>query len=237
MSYAPWSCRAGSERSRAAPRRRLGAAADPRRRGGHARRPRPPHRASPRSTVAQRVDALLAHELVYEAGGSASTGGRPPTHPRLQPARRRRARGRPRRHALAAGGQRPRRRAARRGRARPRHRQRARGGARQVDERFDDAARRGRAHAARTCAASASACRARSRSRPASPSTRRSCPAGTASRSRDWFAARYDGAGARRQRRQHHGPRRALVALARHRPPAVHQGRHRHRLRDRRRPR
>ena len=32
-----------------------------------------------RSTVAHRVDALLAHQLVYEAGGSASTGGRPPT--------------------------------------------------------------------------------------------------------------------------------------------------------------
>src|SRR6187551_1842580 len=32
-----------------------------------------------RSTVAQRVDALLAHRLVYEAGGSASTGGRPAT--------------------------------------------------------------------------------------------------------------------------------------------------------------
>jgi hypothetical protein len=33
-----------------------------------------------RSTVAQRVDdALLAHELVYEAGGRVSTGGRPPT--------------------------------------------------------------------------------------------------------------------------------------------------------------
>src|SRR3954453_7443282 len=32
-----------------------------------------------RSTVTQRVEALLAHELVYEAGGSASTGGRPPT--------------------------------------------------------------------------------------------------------------------------------------------------------------
>jgi len=29
--------------------------------------------------VAQRLDALLAHQLVYEAGGSASTGGRPPT--------------------------------------------------------------------------------------------------------------------------------------------------------------
>src|SRR3954471_24539814 len=32
-----------------------------------------------RSTVAQRVEALLAHQLVYEAGGSASTGGRPRT--------------------------------------------------------------------------------------------------------------------------------------------------------------
>jgi predicted NBD/HSP70 family sugar kinase len=32
-----------------------------------------------RSTVAQRVDALLKHGLVYEAGDSASTGGRPPT--------------------------------------------------------------------------------------------------------------------------------------------------------------
>jgi hypothetical protein len=32
-----------------------------------------------RSTVAQRLEVLLAHELVYEAGGSASTGGRPPT--------------------------------------------------------------------------------------------------------------------------------------------------------------
>src|SRR3954451_12862898 len=32
-----------------------------------------------RSTVAQRVDALLAHQLVYEAGGEASTGGRAAT--------------------------------------------------------------------------------------------------------------------------------------------------------------
>ena len=32
-----------------------------------------------RSTVAQRVDALLEQGLVFEAGGSASTGGRPPT--------------------------------------------------------------------------------------------------------------------------------------------------------------
>ena len=32
-----------------------------------------------RSTVAQRVDALLAHRLVYESSGGASTGGRPAT--------------------------------------------------------------------------------------------------------------------------------------------------------------
>ena len=32
-----------------------------------------------RSTVAQRVDALMAHRLVYELGGTTSTGGRPPT--------------------------------------------------------------------------------------------------------------------------------------------------------------
>src|SRR6478609_10112365 len=32
-----------------------------------------------RSTVAQRLEALRAHQLVYEAGGTASTGGRPPT--------------------------------------------------------------------------------------------------------------------------------------------------------------
>jgi len=37
------------------------------------------HTGLARSTVAQRVDALLAAGLVYEAGGSASTGGRPPT--------------------------------------------------------------------------------------------------------------------------------------------------------------
>src|SRR5215203_5611544 len=37
------------------------------------------HTGLARSTVAQRVDALLAHELVYEAGGGASTGGRPAT--------------------------------------------------------------------------------------------------------------------------------------------------------------
>lgn len=37
------------------------------------------HTGLARSTVAQRVDALLGAGLVYEAGGSTSTGGRPPT--------------------------------------------------------------------------------------------------------------------------------------------------------------
>ena len=37
------------------------------------------HTGLSRSTVAQRVDALLASGLVREAGGTASTGGRPPT--------------------------------------------------------------------------------------------------------------------------------------------------------------
>jgi predicted NBD/HSP70 family sugar kinase len=37
------------------------------------------HTGLARSTVAQRVDALVAHGLVYEARGTVSTGGRPPT--------------------------------------------------------------------------------------------------------------------------------------------------------------
>jgi predicted NBD/HSP70 family sugar kinase len=37
------------------------------------------HTGLARSTVAQRVDALLTSGLVVEAGGSTSTGGRPPT--------------------------------------------------------------------------------------------------------------------------------------------------------------
>ena len=37
------------------------------------------HTGMARSTVAQRLETLRAHELVYEASGSASTGGRPPT--------------------------------------------------------------------------------------------------------------------------------------------------------------
>src|SRR3954469_4347532 len=50
-------------------------------RGGHAttRAELARYTGLARSTVAQRVEALLAADLLYEAGGSASTGGRPPT--------------------------------------------------------------------------------------------------------------------------------------------------------------
>src|SRR4051794_41376824 len=49
-----------------------------------------------RSTVAQRVDALLAHDLVYEAGGEGSTGGPPAPGLGLQPHPRAVVVGRPR---------------------------------------------------------------------------------------------------------------------------------------------
>ena len=137
-----------------------------------------------RSTVAQRVDALLAHELVYEAGGSASTGGRPPTcSPSTSapascssPTSAPRTRGSP--SATSPARRSPRWRS-----TGHRRRARARCSAWSTSTSRELLAR-GSARRRRTCAASASASRARSRSPPGSPSTRRSCPAGTASRSR-----------------------------------------------------
>ena len=119
-----------------------------------------------RSTVAQRVDALLAHGLVYEAGGSASTGGRPPTvlafnrdagvvlvadlgatHSRLAVS------------DLAGDAARRARRTTSTSRAGPKR------CSSWVHERFDELLERGRARPPTTCAASASACPARSSSR------------------------------------------------------------------------
>ena len=90
-----------------------------------------------------------------------------------------------------------------------------------VHERFARAARGAGTRSATTCAASASASRARSSSPPGGRSTRRSCPAGTASRSRTGSPSATRRAGARRQRREHHGPGRALGPLARGRAPAL----------------
>ena len=164
--------------------RGFAAAADPERRGGDARRPGAPHRIWPARRWRSGSTRCCAHELVYEAGGTTSTGGRPPTvlafnqgagvvlvadlgatHSRLVVS------------DLA--------------------------GATLAETTFDldiadgpevvlaararvlhGAARRDRRAARATSAASASASRARSRSRAASRSRRRSCPAGTASRSR-----------------------------------------------------
>ena len=189
-----------------------------------------------RSTVAQRVDALLAHELVYEAGGSASTGGRPPTilafnqlagvvlaadlgatHSRLAVSD---LAGAPLAEValeldIASGPE---------------------AVLAQVQERF--AAMLGEVERTpedvRGIGIGVPG-PGRLRDRAARQ------PADHARLGRLLAAAlvldALRGAGARRQRRQHHGARRALVALARHRPPALHQGRHRHRLRHRRRPR
>ena len=78
-----------------------------------------------------------------------------------------------------------------------------------------------------TSAASASACPARSRSRRGRPVNPPIMPGWDGFSIPALVRRPLRRAGARRQRRQHHGPRRALVALARHRPPAVRQGRHR----------
>ena len=137
-----------------------------------------------RSTVAQRLDALLAHQLVYEAGGSASTGGRPPTvlafnqgagvvlvadlgatHSRLVVSD---LAGAPLAETtfdmdIADGPEIV---------------------LERVNEQFAGLLDRDQPRRRSTSAASASASRARWPSRAASPSRRRSCPAGTASRSR-----------------------------------------------------
>ena len=187
-----------------------------------------------RSTVAQRVDTLLAKGLVYDTGGSVSTGGRPPTvlafnrdagvvlvadlgatHARVAvsdlagtPLAERAA---DLDIALGPG-------------ARPR-----------VDRRALRGAARGGGPLARR--------RARHRGRRAGPGRVRQRAAGQPAdharlgRLPDPGVVRrpLPRAGARRQRRQHHGPRRAPDALARDGAPAPDQGRHRDRLRHRRR--
>ena len=192
------------------------------------------HTGLARSTVAQRVDALLGSGLVLEAGGTASTGGRPPTalafnhrsgvvlvadlgatHARVAISR-------------------PGRRTAGRARRGPRHRARARRGADLGVRALRRAARSDRNGGGR---------RARNRDRRAGPGRVPHRPAGQPSDHAGLGRLRHPGlvrgplrrAGARRQRREHHGPRRALGPLARHLPPPAGEGRHGHRLRDRRR--
>ena len=189
-----------------------------------------------RSTVAQRVDALLAAELVYEAGGSTSTGGRPPTvlafnqsagivlvadlgatHARVAVSD---LAGTPLAETaadmdIALGPE-------------------------EVlgwtSERFAELLEQ-TGHAAaevRGIGIGVPGPVEFASGRPVNPPI---MPGWDGYSIPGWFAGRYDGAGARRQRREHHGPRRALDPLARHRAPAARQGRHRHRLRHRRRAR
>ena len=188
-----------------------------------------------RSTVAQRVDALLAAGLVYEAGGSTSTGGRPPTvlafnqsagivlvadlgatHARIAVSD---LAGTPLAETTAD--------------------QDIALGPEEVlgwtSERFAELLQQSGHTAARG---------ARHRHRRAGPGRVLHRPAGQPAdharlgRLLDPRLVRRSlrrTAGARRQRREHHGPRRALDPLARHRAPAARQGRHGHRLRHRRR--
>ena len=188
-----------------------------------------------RSTVAQRLDALLAHQLVYEAGGSASTGGRPPTvlafnqgagvvlvadlgatHSRLVVSD---LAGAPLAETtfdmdIADGPE---------------------SVLEHVHEHFAELLERDLAHGRR---------RPRRRRRRPGPGgllarrARRAADHARLGRLLDPGLVRQAlrRAGARRQRREHHGAGRALDPLARDRAPAVREDRHRHRLRHRRGP-
>ena len=185
-----------------------------------------------RSTVGARVDALLAAGLLTPSGEAASTGGRPPAQLAFNPdaavvigadlgAT----------HALVALTD-------LRGRVvaekalEHRHLRRARGrcstgwpGPAGRCSRRGAAARRGaRRRRRRRCPAPSS-------TRPGAPSCRRSCPAGTTTTCPRTSRRRLGGAGARRQRRQPHGARRARHRLPRRRADDLRQGRHRHRRR------
>ena len=194
--------------------RRRAPAPDPRRGRGHAGRPRagrPGSRARPSPSASTRCSA---QGLVYEAGGSASTGGRPPTvlafnrdagvvlvadlgatHARVAVSD---LAGTPLAErasdldiALGPG-------------ARPRLGRRA----------LHRAARRGRPLARRRARDRDRRARARSSSRAGGPSNPPIMPGWDDFPIPEWFAEPLQRAGARRQRRQHHGSRRAPDALA-----------------------
>ena len=183
-----------------------------------------------RSTVAQRVDALLTNQLVVPAEPGASRGGRPPrtfafnreagvvlaadlgaTHSRVAVT------------DLAGDVM-----------AETREDIPIAKGPEIVlawlEEALDGLARRGRPGARRRPR--------RRRRRPRPRRVRHRHAGGAADHARLGRLRRgrpparaLRGARARGQRREHHGPRRVLVALARHGSPAVREGRHRHRLR------
>ena len=137
-----------------------------------------------RSTILQRLGVLLASRLVVEGAGGRDVERRPPAdRAAVQRGRRPRARGRPRRPARARRGLRPRRARARRGGAADRHRRRPRRDPGLADRDVRPACSPTPGGPPRTCCRSASGCPGRSTSPPAARSTRRSCRAGTATRS------------------------------------------------------
>ena len=189
-----------------------------------------------RSTVTQRLDQLLAERLVVPAGEAASTGGRPPERAGLQPRRRRGAGRRPRRDALAA--RRSPTSAARSSARWPRDIPIADGPEVVLDwveTGFDALLAQAGAHGggrARHRHRRARAGRVRHR---AARSPRRSCPAGTATRSRARLAGRYGAPTLVDNDVNTMALGEHWAHWRTHRPPAAGQGRHGDRLRDRRR--
>ncbi len=186
-----------------------------------------------RSTVAQRVDTLMQHGLIHETGGGDSTGGRPPTalafddssgvvlcadlgvtHARLAVCD---LGGAPLAEEvedldIAAGPD---------------------AVLATVHERFGAllaAAGRSESHV-RGIGLGVPGPVAFDRGKPTNPPI---MPGWDGFSIPGWFASTHRRAGARRQRREHHGARRALDHVARPRSPALHQGRNGHRLRHRR---
>ena len=165
-----------------------------------------------RSTVAQRVDALLAHALVYEAG-QRSTGGRPADRARVQTTRRASCSSpMGATHSRLAVTDLAGRAAGRGGAASSTSTPTRRRCLGEIDTHLRALRRegsRGAAAGARHRHRRARAGRVRD-GRPVSPPI---MPAGTASRSRPWFERAPRRAGPGRQRRQHHGAGRALDEL------------------------
>ena len=186
-----------------------------------------------RSTVAQRVDALLGTGSSTRPATAPSTGGRPPrrspstTAPASCCAPTSAPPTRAWRSATWRGRRSPSAPASSTSRSGP-------SGARRGHERASRAARRRprRPRDVRGIGVGVPGPVAFATGRPVSPPI---MPGWDGFSIPDWFADRYDAPGPRRQRREHHGPGRALGPLARRRAPPLRQGRHRHRLRHRRR--
>ena len=209
-------------------------AADPRRPRRHPRRPRP--RDRPRPLDRRPARRRPARPRARLRGRRQRLDRRPPAdRPRVQPPRGRRARRRPRRDALAPGGQRPRRHAARRGDVRDGHRRGPGGRARPGARALHRAARRRRARRADDVRGIGVGVPGPVQFATGEAVNPPIMPGWNHFRIPDWFAERYDAPVLVDNDVNIMALGEHWSALARGRAPALRQGRHRHRLRHRRR--